>query len=288
MSRISAAACVLALVAIAAMPMSDAHLMQLDHVNPVFGSLAPGANDTDFVRPNNESLEAGWEFVVAAIVDNATLEIRLVAPSHRVVANWSVEPGATARESTSLPETGNYSLTFHNPGTRAIRYIYYYDQSCNCIGKPVPIEIPHGIVVFNVDPPRGKSLDALFPEPPAMTMKVTAATRVNASGVWPRDFQIVAESDTPNAPQDPKAPPARVHELKIAPTALVRYYFFVEPLAFDRAKFASADDVLVTPDYTLAEVAKSPVPAVGASVTLAVALALAFALVAGGTRPRRR
>jgi hypothetical protein len=270
-----------ALCACTLLPSASAHQGHIDHVNPHFSHLEPGGTNTDTLVPNEGTLEKGWEFLVVAIAQNGTATLTLTAPSGATEREWSVAPGAVAQLNTALKESGNYTLTVADRGAGPIDVAYYFDQSCNCVGKPIPVEIPQGMVIFNIDPPKGKLVDALYPEPPAMRFKVTAAMRTGERGVWPDDFKVLTSSETPNVATDPKAPPARLHELTFTSDG-TRAYFFVEATSVDRAKVASGDDVLVVPTYTL----KDPVKAPAASVAAVLALLALAAFWGPLTRPR--
>jgi hypothetical protein len=172
---------------------------------------------------------------------------------------WTVEPGIVNKLTTLLPETGEYRVLLENPGNETSRYAFYFDQSCNCAGKPIPAELNPGLVIFNVDARKGQRLQANFPEPEGVAIKVTAAVLEGERGSWPEDFRTLGISTEPRDVQAREdLPVVKIHELVVEFEETGRIYFFVEPTRY--RVFDSMDDLLVTPFYEPIEEKKTPGP----------------------------
>lgn len=269
------------LVALLAAPLAAAHEEGgIPHVNPFIGDLPVGEVESFSLAFEEGPFEAGWVFIVNAIVYNGT-----AAPNFTLrfdnasVASWSAQPGAVTRHLTGrMPSSGLYGLDVTNPGPGTVKAGFFYDQSCNCAAKPIPVEIPNGLVVFNADAKQGATWKATFPEPAVHALKVTLATRTNERSQWPQDFRVLQTSTAPVV-KDVGAGPARLHELTWTAERDDRFYFFVESTQANLSRFdtrspqAAVASVMVTPFFE--QLAAQPKPAPGAEVALVVgALAL--------------
>lgn len=244
-------------------PVAAAHGgHEAEHVNPARIDLAPGASNTTELTftegMGNGSFEAGWVFVLNAILipgsAPATVELHVghEVALGRAVATFTVQAGPTQRFTAAMPETGVYSIVVRNPSVaQNTSLLYFFDQSCNCAGKPIPVELPAGLVLFNVDVPRPSTWKATFPEPPVHRLSVVLATRENPNSSWPQDFRVLQRSDQAVL-RDVGAGPARLHELTWTADQPGRYYFFVQSAGIDLSKFDRADpvgSVMITPLY---------------------------------------
>lgn len=257
------------------------------HVNPRTGTLAPGARDAIPLDFERGPFERGWVFVMnARVASNATPARAELVYENRTIAAWDVPPGNNTRLlSTLMPETGFYILVWSNPGDETVRYEFFYDQSCDCAGKPIPFEIPDGMVIFNQDLERGQRVRALFAEPPAMAVKIWLAKRTGSGGTWPTDFTILQESLEAEVFREPGAPTeGRLHEFNFTADETTRYYYFVQSKEVYRDRVRSPNDVFVVPQFQVS----SGTDTTGTKSTpLGIAIVLA-ALALSAVLSRRR
>jgi hypothetical protein len=292
----------LAMLALALAPPAGAHgPASFPHVNPLPVTLAPGeqkavdiAFDEEMADGTmaNGTFQQGWVFLLNAKVADgsgpvdAALRLGHQEALRDVVANWTVAAGPTQHLSARMPATDFYVLTLRNPGAANASITFFYDQSCNCAGKPVPTEVPDGIVVFNVDLKQGRSVDAVIPEPPALRLKVDAALLASPRARWPDDFRVLASSAAPRT----TAEGARVHEFHLAAEQDERIYFFAEATGVDAAKLDRSSperyvaSLTITPYYDTGQAKAVDKTPLGAEVPLA---ALALAALAGAAARRR-
>ncbi|MBW3583685.1 MAG: hypothetical protein KY455_11355 [Euryarchaeota archaeon] len=215
-------------------PNASAHgeATHIPHVNPLFFELEPGERETQDLAFDEGEFQKGWVFLVNAVVTNGAgpIQVDLVSESDETVLTWTLPADGTLQTlSGSLPETGFFLLSLMNEGDDIARVSLYYDQSCNCAQKPVPAEIPGGLVVFQVDPHEGDDWEAVILEPPAYDLKVHLALRVDHErGVWPDDFEILETSDTTTS--DPSGRDA--HHFAFTADRAARFYFFAEVVGF--------------------------------------------------------
>lgn len=287
-----------------AAPLAVAHGGgEFPHVNPLSVTLAPGQNRTleltfeeNMTRAamGNKSFEAGWVFILNAVpqVGGAPMVVEL-RPGHNVnlgdaVATWTITApaGNTSLQATTvhaaalMPVTDVYSLVFrHGGGTSNATLTFFYDQTCNCAGKPIPVEVPNGLVVFNADVKKGATWMASFPKPPVHDLKVTLATRSDLRSRWPEDFAVLQTK------QDAVARDvARLYEVTWTAEQDGRHYFFVESTKQDLSKFNPRDPiagVMVTPFFEQQGAAAPQKTPLGAEVAL---LAVGLAAVVVGRR----
>lgn len=278
----------LLLVVPAFLPIAEANHPQggFIHVNPRTGTLAPGARDAIPLDFERGPFERGWVFVMnARVASNGTPARVELVYENRTVDAWDVPPGGTRLLSTLMPETGFYTLNWSNPGNETVRYAFFYDQSCDCAGKPIPFEILDGMVIFNQDLERGQRVRALFAEPPAMAVKIWLAKRTGGGGTWPTDFTVLQESLQAEAVREPGAPTeGRLHEFNFTADETTRYYYFVQSKEVYRERVRSPNDVFVVPQFQVSSGAGTT----GAkSAPLGIAIVLA-ALATSAVLSRRR
>lgn len=263
----------LLLAATAARPAA-APIAGLDHDTVWTGSLPPQIVTVKTLAFSQGPLVGGWVFLLVAKVHGGSLEANLSfgGQPKRVWEIPDTEGLAQDRwvGTLLLPDTGSYALSLWNTANATATFWVYYDMSCNCTGKFVPKDIPNGMVVFDNDTEGPRSVHAVFNEPPAMKVRVSAALLAGAGGVWPTDFQVLATSDAPVQRQVQGAPPVWLHELDFQVTQRTRVYYFVEGLAFVPANYTGDADLLISPYYEL-----SPIP----STSLPIPLILAAAAV---------
>lgn len=295
MRRLLAPAALLATLASAAAP-SLAHEDHTPHVNPLTADLGPGEDRTWFLEFTEDETSggkfgAGWVFVVSARhLEGPAARIELLtAGDNRTVGSWTVEPGnATQVFSGFMPSEDFYSLRVTNPAEEGrLRMIFFYDQSCNCAAKPIPFEVPDGLVVFNIDVVQGRRVKAEILEPPAMSIDLWLATRTDEASVWPEDFRVLQESREARAFREEGAPSeGRVHTFEFTADATQRYYFFAQSDEVFRDRIdpqSPGASLLIVPQYEVTEGEPKATPLGGLLPLAALALA---GLLAAALRAR--
>lgn len=175
----------------------------LDHLHVTVKDLGPGeTHRVPIESTSHGELKAGWIYIVHGLVEgNESIQVALER-DHEPAENTENEtwqPGYNTMY-TKIAETGPHDLVLHNPGDETIRYGFYYDQSCNCVGKAIPL--PEGVVLFNyplpADTPFQISYSIAFERPvPEWGVKASLATHDNSSTTasWPEDFDILEEKE---------------------------------------------------------------------------------------------
>ncbi|MBI4394515.1 MAG: hypothetical protein HY556_12080 [Euryarchaeota archaeon] len=237
-----------------------AHVDGLDHAIPDSGRLAPGEGDVHELRFSEGPLQAGWVFIVNFYQTIGTEPLQVFLElDNRTQSQWSVRPGEPNHLMRLIPETGNYTLRVSNPSSSDnASYVFFYDQSCNCIGKLLPpanetgVPLDHAIVIFNVDVEPGYKVFFNLTEPPAQKVTLAAATLRNDTAQWPIDYDVIATS----------APSVAFHRLSFDAHESGRYYIFVESVEARIDRFTSVESALIYPSITVesldAEVALAP------------------------------
>jgi hypothetical protein len=218
---------VLGLVLVLLVPSVQAHggAGGFGHLNVDVAKLAPGANKTYHLNPatmgENVTLTRDWIFGVYAGVQGGAatrLEVRLLA-ANVTQASWTWTAGYHGN-TTRLRYTGEYDLTVRNPTNRTTEYAFYYDQSCNCLGKLIPL--PGGFVLFNYDLPKDRRAFVGFPLVAGGRAQASVATLTPGSpGVWPDDFHVL---------QNHEAAAPKWLNVTFKTQAADRYYVFVHAL----------------------------------------------------------
>ncbi|MGH9896276.1 MAG: hypothetical protein ACREA0_30640, partial [bacterium] len=111
----------------------------------------------------------GWVFIVYGGVEGSGSVVVNLTHGGQLVDQWTWRPGAYAKNTTRLPATGDYNLTLWNPGPESTKFAFYFDQSCNCQVKVIPL--PGGFVLFNYDLPAGRDAFVGFPTLPGWHVK---------------------------------------------------------------------------------------------------------------------
>ncbi|MBI4415374.1 MAG: hypothetical protein HY557_00135 [Euryarchaeota archaeon] len=265
--------------------VATAHEGGVDHGAVFNGTLAAQASVTrhlDF--EGGQPLVGGWVFLLGARVEGELVARLTVGAS--VAKEWTIAPGGTQIRTTILPETGVYDLTLENPGAADVRYWAYFDQSCRCIGKFVPAEIPDGYVIFNTDTTGPSTVFAQLNDPPAMDVKVSAALLTGQEGVWPSDFQILAVSATP-VQRTVRDITVWLHELRFDVGTATTVYFFVQGVAFHGDLNTPKGQLAISPYYEVTEKADlSPFLYVGIAGAFLIAGILILRRVRASPAPR--
>lgn len=175
----------------------------------------------------------GWVFIVFGGLEGPGRAILNLSHANRTVTQWQWDSGSSHKNTTRLPATGGYNLTIWNPSAEKVRYAFYFDQSCNCLDKVIPL--PGGFVIFNYDFPAGRDVFVGFPTLPGWHIRGAVATlREGPNARWPQDFDILVEREQRDRGWI---------NFTFQTPATTRYYVFMEAVAG-----ASLDDpVTLTP-----------------------------------------
>lgn len=220
--RAALASSLVLLLLVAAPPtMAHGQGQGFGHLNVDVRELGPGENRTLHLEPSMESgpLQADWVFITYALVEGpapvmATLTYEGV-PTSRFL--WVT--GANSN-STRLQFSGEHDLTLNNPSrNESTKYAFYFDQSCNCAGKLIPL--PGGFVLFNYDLPAGRDVFIGFPLISGWHIRGAVATLPGEDARWPSDFSNVTSGEARG--------PGWLN-LTFRTSEAERYYVFVEAL----------------------------------------------------------
>lgn len=188
------------LLVLASLPVGSPHSGSdhLQHISPTFGPLGPGQNQTHHLQFENGSFVAGWVFLVYGTVGvagdpageapNVSLELRLLF-NGTLVRSWTWTAGSWNFHTVTLPYRGEYELALRNPHDFSVSYVFYFDQSCDCLAKT--ITLPQGIVVFNYPFQTGERASFGVPTLEGWDVEARMATREHDLGVWPDDYDVV-------------------------------------------------------------------------------------------------
>lgn len=109
------------------------------HIDPWSVALAPGESVNRTLAFSGTPLRADWHLLFAGQADGA-LEMRLTGPDTDSVWIWP----AGELHFERLPATGFYDLRIANDGDTPVNATLYYDNTCDCIGKSLPVT-PGGV-----------------------------------------------------------------------------------------------------------------------------------------------
>lgn len=201
----------------------------VDHFRVHEDTLEPGAEHRLPIQSaSHGDLRAGWIYILHAIVDgNHSLQASL-QHKHEPVAEYTWHHDTPTTGYTKIQSTGAHELVITNPGEQAVDYRFYYDQSCNCEGKMIPLE--GGSVMFNYPLPAGSEIQLSYPVVRDWHLKATLATydETLASADWPQDFQILEEQEAEGPGNGISG--QRWMNFTIAPPANQMYYVHIEAL----------------------------------------------------------
>src|SRR5262249_56566539 len=108
-------------------------------------------------------------------------ELTLLDRAGQPAAQWRWEPTDAPRwDGIAIPRDGQYRLRVASAGAAALRYTLYYDQSCFCAGKKLPLE--GGVVIFQGSAALGSPVEAYLMTEGAMVTSVQVAYRSRVAG----------------------------------------------------------------------------------------------------------
>jgi hypothetical protein len=173
----------------------------VDHVTLMEGELAPGATRIYQLKFGEGALRQGWLFGVAGQIRAGVADLTLLDPAGRAAAQWHWEATDAPRwDGLAIPRDGDYRLRIASAGTAALRYSLYYDQSCFCAGKKIPLE--GGVVIFQGSAAAGTPVEAWLGMPSSVETSVQVAYRSAPAGRWPDDYRILSVTPQLDAQSD--------------------------------------------------------------------------------------
>lgn len=253
-------------------PPTLSHEGQIHHLEVRQNTLAPGANETLVVDFERGPLIQGWFFFVLVNLSEGDSLLLTLEKDHLVVHQWTITSLGRSLRSALLSTGGPFSMRLANPSaTKNASYHLYFDQSCNCPGKIVPVQLDRPLLVFNIDAEAEERIDARFLEPDAVNLKVSVATLKKATAQWPEDFEILASSSNPHDALV-SGETRRAHLLYVAANQTGRYYFFVEGTGYDPSRHQTAADIGLSPEILLHPPVPSwnPWPWIGGAAVLLI------------------
>jgi hypothetical protein len=171
----------------------------VDHVTLMEGELAPGASRVYRLKFGEGDLRRGWLFALVGQVRTGAAELTLLDPVGQPVGQWHWEATDAPRwDGIAIPRDGEYRLRVASAGAAGLRYTLYYDQSCFCAGKKLPLE--GGVVIFQGSAATGSPVEAWLAAEGGMETSVQVAYRSGPAGRWPVDYRVlpvVPRLDTP-------------------------------------------------------------------------------------------
>lgn len=146
------------LLLLALLPLAGAHPDHLNgnslqHITLETVTVEPGETLTYPLDFQGQPFTGGWDWLLRADVDGRlqfSLNMGAIA-----VGQWDWASGEHIGLAT-IPFNGTMELAVHNPGARAATTSFYYDQTCNCLFKLVPMD--SGPVWLNIPAEAGKQV----------------------------------------------------------------------------------------------------------------------------------
>jgi hypothetical protein len=173
----------------------------VDHVTLMEGELAPGASRVYQLKFGEGDLRRGWLFALVGQVRAGAADLALLDPAGQPAAQWRWEPTDAPRwEGIAIPRDGEYRLRVGSAGAQALRYSLYYDQSCYCAGKQLPLE--GGVVIFQASAAAGSPVEAWLATEDGVETSVQVAYRTGAAGRWPSDYRVLPVAPRPDTQGD--------------------------------------------------------------------------------------
>lgn len=171
---------------------------ELCHISVTVQDLAPGQEHTYKLHSERVGGDFPEGWIVTAfggIQGNGAVIVNLTT-GNETLQQWTWTAGGFHSNSTRIERTGHYELRLRNTGAETVRYGFYYDQSCNCAYKVIPL--PGGFVLFNYDLPAGRDVSVGFPTIEGWHVRAKLAKLTNDSGEWPRDYDVLWTAEQKN------------------------------------------------------------------------------------------
>lgn len=188
-----------AVLAVLAFPAS-AHQQTggpLAHVSVQLAPLEPGESRAFWIEPGAE--EGPWRagMVIVLFVqfynEARDAKVELLFSEVEVVKSWRLTDDVHHKVSTVLPfDDGPYELRFTNNATAKTQILFFFDQTCNCTAKPIPLD--EGWVVFHYDFKADRRFLVAVPVlVENWTVQGQLAWLRGEDGRWPDDFEILED-----------------------------------------------------------------------------------------------
>lgn len=252
-----AALCLLALVPIVSAHGEDGdigHLnVKVDDVGPQERVVVPLDPTEGPQGPSGEQFRAGWVFTLyGGIQGNGSLDLSLTW-GNETISSWNWSPGTFQTTTLRLTRSGPHNLTLWNPSSsQTVRYGFYFDMSCNCASKLIPL--PGGFVLFDYDLPPDRDVTIKLPTPQGVRFNVSIAILKGDNASWPNDFNVLTTTQSTSGQTARLEFPDRAAE--------TTYYVFVR--APEGASLQKPADVIPSLDVKTADV-----PGIGTFLSLA-------------------
>ncbi len=249
----------------------------LNHVQVKPLQLEANASQTVWIETGEGPWQAGMILVlfVSFYNESRDVAVELLFNHSTVVQSWRFVTDAIHKASVRLPfDEGPYELRFTNRAVGQTQLFFYFDQTCNCVAKPVPLD--EGWVVFHYDLRAGRTYEIATPVPAQWKLRAVLALGGRETGAWPADFEILQEATLQGAPY--------WINFTVTPAEDERHFVFYEALEGSPAFPDPGKYVDVTPRLQdLTDDAGGESPGFGLWVALA-----GLGLGAAQTRGRRR
>jgi MYXO-CTERM domain-containing protein len=169
----------------------------IDHLNLKVEDIGPGESHAlEVLSLDHGGLRPGWIYLIYGYVQgNASLDVAFRHEHEGVTATWRWDPWTFAANTTKVRHEGRHEVILTNNGDESVLYAFYYDQSCNCAGKVIPL--PGGVVLFNNMFPAGHTVNIAYPLLAGWHLYGALATHdeTKPTASWPEDFEILAETE---------------------------------------------------------------------------------------------
>ena len=181
---------ILALLALFGVGAARAEEGGVDHVTLMEGELAAGASRVYLLKFGEGDLRRGWLFALVGQVRAGVADLTLLDPAGQPAAQWRWEPTDVPRwDGIAIPRDGEYRLRVNSAGAAPLRYSLYYDQSCFCAGKKLPLE--GGVVIFQGSAAPGSPVEVWLATEDGIETSVQVAYRSGVDGRWPADYRVL-------------------------------------------------------------------------------------------------
>ena len=178
--------------------MADCKADTLCHMTLNVKDLGPGDEHRFLLHSERigGDFPAGWIITAFAGVEGeGSLHANLTL-DNATRHTWDWSGNQYSSNSTRVVEAGHYELRVHNPGPTSVRYAFYFDQSCNCAYKVIPIN--GGFVLFNYDLPAERGVRLGFPTIDGWHIRGHLAVLEDERGRWPEDFTVLETKEQKN------------------------------------------------------------------------------------------
>lgn len=232
--------------------------------------LEPGETKIRHLSSPEGDLRAGWVYIIYGGVDGQGTVTATLEANGEPVDQFVWTPGFH-KNSTKIQQTGPHDLVLHNPSNdTAARYAFYYDQSCNCAGKLIPL--PGGFVLFNYELPADTDVTIRFPLIDGWGLE-GAVARLDPDAQfarWPADYTLLMQS---------KAEDKGWLTFDFHTQERGTYYLFLQ-----ETKGASpSEPITLTPEITVHEDVEDA-PGAASGILLAALVAVIGLATSGGRR----